>query len=308
MQIRLNITSSGKNWVMAHINQANFTVIGKNNQEIWIQASYNPIFDDEDNVVKVVKYASDITNQKEKAADSNGLVSAIKRSAAVIEFDLDGNILVANDIFLETMGYTLQEIQGNHHSMFATPEYANSPEYKRFWADLKQGEFQAGEFSRVDKYGNTIWLQATYNPTFDALGRPAKVVKYATNITERVKALDSALQTTKNLSGGNLCARMEGEYTGPFEILKNGLNTSIKNIRNTIAQIQNACKQLKINVEAIASDNSQLDKRVVEQSSALQSTVSAMEQMTAATSASADNASRAKSHAEEALSVCKARR
>lgn len=163
-----------------------FKRFGKGGKEIWIQASYNPIFDDEGKPFKVVKYATDITATKLKNADYEGQLAAIGKSQAVIEFQMDGTIIGANDNFLGAMGYRLDEIQGKHHSMFADAAYAASGEYKQFWAELNAGKFQAGEFKRYGKGGREIWIQASYNPIMDMNGKPFKVVKYATDVTQMV--------------------------------------------------------------------------------------------------------------------------
>ena len=155
----------------------------KGGEEIWINASYNPIFDASGNPYMVVKFASDITAQKLKAAENAGKINAIGKSQAVIEFELDGTILHANDNFLATLGYSLEEIKGKHHKIFCESDYANSIEYKNFWLKLGQGDFESGEFKRITKDGRDIWINASYNPIFDAEGKPYKVVKYATDIT-----------------------------------------------------------------------------------------------------------------------------
>jgi len=163
-----------------------FRRIGKSGKEIWIEASYNPILDADGKPYKVVKYATDITEQKNSAADSAGQLSAINRCMAVIEFNLDGTIRHANELFLGTMNYSLEEVRGKHHSMFAEPEFARSPEYRNFWAALNRGDYQAGQFKRLGRGGKEVWIQASYNPIFNADGKPYKVVKYATDITEQV--------------------------------------------------------------------------------------------------------------------------
>lgn len=156
---------------------------GKNEKEVWIQASYNPIFDMNGKPFKVVKYATDITNQKLQQADFEGQLSAISKSQAVIEFNMDGIIMNANDNFLSTLGYSLDEVKGKHHSMFVEQEYKNSPEYKAFWDTLKKGIYQAAEYRRVGKNNKPVWIQASYNPILDMNGKPFKVVKYATDLT-----------------------------------------------------------------------------------------------------------------------------
>ncbi|UUO07393.1 PAS domain-containing methyl-accepting chemotaxis protein [Blastopirellula sp. J2-11] len=159
--------------------------IGKGGKEIWIQASYNPIFDDSGRPVKVIKYASDVTERKMRAADFSGQIEAIGKSQAVIEFNMDGTIISANDNFLGAVGYSLSEIEGQHHRMFVEDEYARSREYQEFWNRLNKGEYSSGEYKRFGKGGKEIWIQASYNPICDLNGKPFKVVKYASDITKQ---------------------------------------------------------------------------------------------------------------------------
>ncbi|MGL4511608.1 MAG: methyl-accepting chemotaxis protein [Lacipirellulaceae bacterium] len=167
---------------------AEYQRFAKGGRGVWIQASYNPVLDAAGKPVKVVKFATDITPQKQAAAEVAAKIAAIGRSQAVIEFDLDGTILTANENFLKTVGYTLDEVCGRHHRMFVENAYASSDEYARFWQRLRAGEYQAGEFRRLGKGGNEVWIQASYNPVFDASGRPVKVVKFASDITQQVEA------------------------------------------------------------------------------------------------------------------------
>lgn len=160
--------------------------VGKGGREVWLQATYNPIRGIDGKPFKVVKFASDVTAAKLRAADFAGQVAAIGRSQAVIEFDLQGTVLAANDGFLDAMGYTLSEVRGQHHSMFVRPEDRADAKYKAFWDDLRNGRFKAAEFLRLGKDGRKVWIQATYNPIFDMSGQPFKVVKFATDITEEV--------------------------------------------------------------------------------------------------------------------------
>jgi methyl-accepting chemotaxis protein len=154
--------------------------IGKGGREVWIAASYNPILDMNGRPVKVVKYASDISQQKLKDQE----LLALSKTQAVISFQLDGTVVEANENFLACMGYRQEEIRGRHHSMFCAPSYANSADYREFWAKLNSGRFVAGQFPRQTKDGREVWLQASYNPVFDLNGKVFKVVKYATDITE----------------------------------------------------------------------------------------------------------------------------
>lgn len=157
--------------------------LGKGGKEVWITASYNPIFDATGKPVKVVKFATDITASKLRNAEFEGKMEAIDKSQAVIEFTPDGIILTANENFLAVTGYSLDEITGKHHRMFCEPSYAASPEYKAFWEQLGRGEYDVGEYKRLGKGGKEVWINASYNPVFDASGNTVKVVKFATDIT-----------------------------------------------------------------------------------------------------------------------------
>ncbi len=205
---------------------------GKGGKEIWIQASYNPIMDMNGKPFKVVKYATDVTEARLRAADFEGQLSAIGKAQAVIEFGLDGKIITANENFLKTMGYTLKEIQGEHHSVFADPAYAASNEYRVFWAKLGRGEYDAGQYKRFAKGGREVWIQASYNPIMDMNGKPFKVVKYATDVTAQVaaarmleQAVEQAQGVTTAAKNGDLSQRipLDGK-SGPIKALCEGVN------------------------------------------------------------------------------------
>ena len=164
---------------------AQYKRIGKGGREVWIEASYNPLFDKSGKPYRVAKFATDVTSAKMRNAEMEGLVNAISRSQAVIHFELDGTIITANQNFLSVMGYALEEIKGKHHSMFAEPGFATSQEYKDFWARLQKGEFQAAQYKRIGRGGKEIWIEASYNPILDANGKPFKVTKFATDLTPR---------------------------------------------------------------------------------------------------------------------------
>ena len=164
-----------------------FERVDSKGQPIWLEASYNPIKDASGRVVKVVKYAMDVTAKVQQESEANAKLQAIDRAMAVIEFNLDGSILTANQNFLTRMGYTLAELKGKHHRLFCTPELVNSSAYEDFWRRLNQGELFQGQFERVDKRGQIVWLEANYNPVYDAAGRLCKVVKFASDVTARVE-------------------------------------------------------------------------------------------------------------------------
>jgi len=164
-----------------------FERVDSKGQPIWLEANYNPIKDASGRVVKVVKFAMNVTTKVQQESEANAKLQAIDRAMAVIEFNLDGSILTANQNFLTRMGYTLAELKGKHHRLFCRPDLVNSSAYEDFWRRLNQGELFQGQFERVDKRGQTVWLEANYNPVYDASGRLCKVVKFATDVTARVE-------------------------------------------------------------------------------------------------------------------------
>jgi methyl-accepting chemotaxis protein len=157
--------------------------IAKGGREVWIEASYNPVLDSANKPIKVVKIATDITQKKIHNLADAGKISAINRAQAVIEFNLDGTIITANENFLNTMGYSLSEIQGKHHSMFVSPSERDGAAYREFWAALNRGQYLAAEYKRIGKGGKEVWILASYNPLLDEKGKPFGVVKFATDIT-----------------------------------------------------------------------------------------------------------------------------
>ena len=179
--------ASGRSSTAASPTSDSYKRIAKGGREVWIQASYNPIPDMSGKPFKVVKYATDITEQKVRAADFEGQLAAIGKAQAVIEFELDGTVRSVNDNFAQVMGYSTREVRGKHHSMFVDPAISGSAEYRAFWAKLGRGEADAGRYKRIAKGGREVWLQASYNPILDANGRPFKVVKYATDVTEQMQ-------------------------------------------------------------------------------------------------------------------------
>lgn len=198
---------------------AEYKRLGKGGREIWIQASYNPILDAGGKLLKVVKFATDITSQKLANAEFEGKVDAIMKAQAVIEFDMNATILTANSNFLNTLGYTLGEIQGKHHSMFVDAAESGSQDYKDFWDKLRRGEFDSRAYKRIGKNGKIVWIQASYNPIFNASGKPFKIVKYATDITSVMQTADLADETSSNVQ--NVAAAVEEMTASINEISKN---------------------------------------------------------------------------------------
>ncbi len=214
---------------------AEYKRIGKGGREVWIQASYNPILDPAGKPFKVVKFATDMTEQKLRNADYVGQIAAISKSQAVIEFKMDGAVLTANGNFLKVLGYRLEEIEGRHHSMFVDEAYRQSSEYREFWAALNRGEYQAAEYKRLGKGGKEVWIQASYNPIMDLNGKPFKVVKYATDITPQKQALNAMLADaallTKAAVEGKLAARADAsKHQGDYRRIVEGINQMLDEI------------------------------------------------------------------------------
>jgi methyl-accepting chemotaxis protein len=275
--------------------------IGKGGKEVWIQASYNPIVNSAGKPFKVVKYATDITEQKMRLADYEGQIAAISKAQAVIEFELDGTIRTANANFLNVLGYTLDEVKGKHHSLFVTPTYRESAEYRAFWAKLCRGEYDAAQYLRIGKGGREVWIQASYNPIFDPNGKPFKVVKYATDVTQQVvmsQQLQAAVEETqhvvKSAIDGDLVARIPTQgKTGEIGSLCQGINTLLEATMTLITSVKTAAQQVHAGAEEISRGNTDLSQRTEEQASSLEETASSMEQMTSSVKQTADNAGQA---------------
>ncbi|MEY9462248.1 MULTISPECIES: methyl-accepting chemotaxis protein [Bradyrhizobium] len=172
-----------------------FKRIAKGGREVWIEAAYNPVLDGNGKTVMVAKIATDITAKKMRSMTDASKIAAISRAQAVIEFKLDGTIVTANENFCKTLGYSLAEIEGKHHSLFVAEADRNGTAYREFWAALNRGDYQAGEFKRIGKGGREVWILASYNPLLDETGKPYGVVKFATDVTaEKLKNADLAGQ------------------------------------------------------------------------------------------------------------------
>ncbi|MDQ8732785.1 PAS domain-containing methyl-accepting chemotaxis protein [Bradyrhizobium sp. LHD-71] len=166
---------------------AEYKRLAKDGRPVWIQASYNPLLGRNGKPYKVVTFATDITGQKTRSVNYEGQVRAIHKAQAVIEFNLDGTIITANENFIRTVGYALTDLEDKHHSIFVPQTMRDSSEYRDFWEGLRNGKHQVGEFERIGKGGRRIWLQASYHPILDAGGKLCKIVKFASDITEQVE-------------------------------------------------------------------------------------------------------------------------
>ncbi|MGP1718481.1 MAG: methyl-accepting chemotaxis protein [Methylophilus sp.] len=285
--------------------------VGKGGREIWLQASYNPIFDATGKPFKVVKYATEITKEKLKNADYSGQINAIDKVMGVIAFDLTGKIIDVNDNFAAVTGYTKQEIIGKHHSLFVDPVYKSSQEYRQFWENLGKGKADEGQYKRVGKDGKEIWLQASYNPILNSDGEPFKVVKYATDITSKVaeaNAMKLAVQETAEVvaatKSGDLTQRIVTDNKqGEIKTLCEGVNTIVDEMTEILSAIRVAGEAISSAASQISHGNNDLSQRTEEQASSLQETASSMEEIASNVKNNAENAQQANQMTDQASNI-----
>lgn len=226
-----------------------FSRISKNGDIVWISASYNPVFDANGKVFKIMKMATDVTSVKNESMENSGKIAALNRSRAVIEFDLEGNIITANDLFLKTLNYQLSEVEGKHHSMFCKHDYVNSAEYLDFWAKLKKGEFDSGRYVRLARDNSEVWISASYNPVYDTMGKPYKVVKIASEITAQVEVERNVLRLADEFSkSAEAISEKSGNVANSAQSL--GANTEEMNA---------AVEELTASIDSIASNSRNAD-------------------------------------------------
>jgi methyl-accepting chemotaxis protein len=288
-----------------------FCRYSKTGEAVWIEASYNPIFDANNKPFKVVKFATDITEKKNQNTDYESQLEAISKSQAVISFELDGTILSANDNFLNALGYTLGEVQGKHHSLFVDSEYKKSEEYRNFWRSLANGEHFIGRFPRVHKNGKVIWIQANYSPIRDPSGTPYKVVKFATDITAEVEA-EQQLQLTVSQVNAAIDAAVNNDLTHRVATedksdmmlsISQGVNSLLDTMTDIIISIKNASDAVYTGAREISNGNTDLSNRTEQQASSLEETASSMEELTGTVRQNADSAKQANNLASNAVTI-----
>jgi methyl-accepting chemotaxis protein len=294
-------------------NAGRYKRFAKGGREIWIEASYNPILDQNGRPFRVVKFATDITKDELASNELKAKFAAIGKSQAVIEFNLDGTIITANENFCATMGYSLSEIVGRHHSMLADPDYAKSTEYRLFWERLNRGEFVSDKFRRLGRGGKEIWIQASYNPLLDLNGKPFKVVKFAADITqvehdrkaaEAERAAKAAEQAhvveklaggLKSLSEGDLTASIAQPFAGDYEQLRNDFNAAINRLLETMQTVLTSTSGISTGAGEISQAADDLSRRTEQQAASLEETAAALEEITATVKKTAQNAKEASS-------------
>lgn len=219
---------------------------------------------------------------------NSGMMTALDKSQAIVEFTMDGKIVHANENFLRIMGYPIEEIRGRHHDMFVEPAYARSAEYKLLWEKLNRGEFDAGQYKRVSKSGKEIWIQASYNPILDAAGRPFKVVELSSDITELQTIAGQIAEAAGNKDLTRLIP-LEGK-AGATKLLSEGFNQLLASIGSVIAEIKAASKDVSNSAAEISVSTTDLSQRTEEQAASLEQTTASMEEMSGTVRKNAESA------------------
>ena len=261
---------------------------GKGGRQIFIEASYNPIFRG-NKPYKVVKLATDITQARRTALENSGKLEALSRAQAVIEFTPTGEIITANENFLKTLGYSLEEIVGKHHSMFCQPDYAHSQGYKDFWRRLGEGEFASNQFTRIAKNGSLVYIQASYNPIIDDNGQVFKVVKFATDVTDRTRVVKELGEGLARLSECNIRQTIDEPFIPEFEPLRRDFNASIGAFQAALVNVLQQTNSLNQNSGQMHEAADQLSMRTKEQAASLEQTSAALELVTATVKSSTAN-------------------
>lgn len=279
--------------------QAQFARVAKSGKRVWLQATYTPICGtDGKRPFKVIKYANDITGIKEAVSNAEGQLAAIRKAQAVIEFDLTGKVLDANENFLRALGYTIGEVKGQHHSMFVQPFERDTEAYARFWQKLACGEYDENQYLRIGKGGRKVWIQASYNPILDSLGKPYKVVKYATDITASklaTAALEAAVEQTRSVivatQAKDLTQRvpLDGK-SGEIGELCNGINELLDTFSNVIQTVTGISERISVGSRRIGSDSKDLAQRTEEQAASLEETAATTEELAASVKQSFERA------------------
>ncbi len=271
-----------------------FRRIGKGGKTVWIQAAYSPVFDSRKQVTGVVKVASDITKAKLAAVENQGVMEAFGRSQAVISFSPAGEILDANDNFLNAVGYSKAEIIGRHHSLFVDPAEQQSPAYAAFWTRLRRGEFVAQEFRRLGKGGREVWIQASYNPILGGNGEVTKVVKIATDLSERMHSVKVLGMGLERLASGDLSEPITTTFVQTMEGLREDYNRGLDKLNDVVLSLRASADRVNQATQEIAEGSDSLSKRTEQQAANLEETAAALDEITATGKKAAEGASHAR--------------
>ncbi|QLP98688.1 MAG: PAS domain S-box protein [Rhodoblastus sp.] len=284
---------------------AQFRRIGEGGRVVWIEASYNPVLDSRGRLVKVVKFATDITRAKTEALDNKGKMDAISRAQGVVELSTDGVIVAVNEKIEELLGWSAQDLRGKHHRMTVDPADASAPAYAAMWEALRRGEPVVLEQRRVGASGKQIWAQVSCNPIVGPDGAVVKIVEFVADVTGRVGAVEGVAGRLRDLAKGDLARRLETAFIPALDPMRVDFNAALDNLDKTMRQVSDAANAIRTGCSEIATATDDLERRTTQQASRLEETAAALEQTTATVRKSAESAldarglaSRAKSDAE----------
>ncbi|MGV3552844.1 methyl-accepting chemotaxis protein [Rhizobium sp.] len=275
-----------------HFDRKQYKRFAKGGREIWIEASYNPVRRG-GKVVSVVKIATDITAAKLKAMEDDSKLAAISRSQAVIEFRPDGTIIDANENFLATLGYSIDEIKGRHHSMFCDPDYVKSEAYRGFWPALAAGRFLSDEFVRYGKGGKAIWIQAAYNPILNDRGEVYKVIKFATDVTARMNCIGELSDAIGKLADGKLTMHLDRPFTASMEGTRADFNRAVETLAKVVRDIHLNAEGISSNAAQLQEGSSDFARRLERQAASVEETAAALEEVNTTVQESSKSAAEA---------------
>ncbi|MDY8107784.1 PAS domain-containing methyl-accepting chemotaxis protein [Fulvimarina sp. 2208YS6-2-32] len=276
-----------------HAQVGEFKRVNTSGEDVWLHACYRPVMNARGKVLSVVKQATDITEEKLRSFETEGKMQALSRVQAIIEFLPSGEIITANENFLAATGYQLKEIVGSHHRIFVEPKAAQSPDYIEMWLRLNRGESVSGEFRRVGKGGREIWLQASYNAIYGRGGKIVKVVKFATDVSDRVRAINAISAGLSQLSQNDLTCRLNDIFSPVFEPLREDFNASIEQIAATLTQIVESADAIGRGTAEISAATDDLSRRTETQAASLEETAAALDQITVTVKKTASDATKA---------------
>ncbi|GKT12973.1 MAG: methyl-accepting chemotaxis protein [Thiomicrorhabdus sp.] len=286
----------------------NFLRIKKDGSRLYINANYFPIKDANGKVTGAIKFANDITEQILKEQGNKAELEAISKVLGRIEFDLSGKIITANQNFLDVVGYTLDQVVGQHHSMFVKEDYKRSPEYTKMWQDLNEGQVLSGRFERVGNGGGIAWLEGNYNPVLGIDGTPVRVIKYVRNITSQVKDEQLLSLTANILAGmaeGDLTGSISQECNGDWERLKDAVNNGNISLSNSFCELRGQAHEIASSAQQVSQSNQDLSDRIQRQAAAVEETAATMQELTSQVTESAEHSERSKTITESAMQSVK---
>ncbi len=260
-------------------NHGQYRRITKTGEDVWIEASYDPILEG-NKVVGVVKVAAVITASKIASLHNENILRALERSVAVVEFDPEGVIVDANSAFCATMGYEIGELKGQKHRMLCDPEFVQSAEYEAFWKRLRAGEFFSDTYRRIGKGGREVWIQATYNPVFSSRGVVYRIVKFATDITARTRAVGMLSSAIGELANGDLTSQMTVVLDRSMEATRQDFNSAVAKLDRVVGEISDASREIALTAKEMLESSGSIAKRTEQQAAALEQTSAALEEIT----------------------------